>query len=73
MHVIKQQLQQIAARQKRQRKATTRTALSRSKHSPIVTDRGTLTMRDAVFLFLSGSAFAGITTSLLWVLGSMPQ
>jgi len=38
MQIIKQQLQQIAARQKRQRKAAARTALSRSKHSPIVTD-----------------------------------
>ena len=68
MQIIKQQLQQIAARQKRQVKVA-----SRSKRSPIVTDRGTLTMRDALFLFLSGSAFAGITTSLLWILGSMPR
>lgn len=68
MRVIKQQLQQIAARQKRQGKVA-----SHSKRSPIVTDRGTLTMRDALLLFLSSSAFAGITTSLLCILGSMPR
>jgi hypothetical protein len=68
MQIIKQQLQQMAAQQKRQGKVA-----SRSKLSPIVIDRGTLTMRDALLLFLSSSAFAGMTTSLLWILGSMPR
>jgi serine/threonine protein kinase len=71
VQIIKQQLQQIAERQKHQRKVATHRATSSNKRSSDATDRGPLPIRDALFLFLSGSAFAGITASLLWILRSM--
>jgi serine/threonine protein kinase len=69
---IKQQLQHIAARQRGQLQAASHSTLSRSKRSPLAADRRDPTRRGAVLLFLYGSAFAGITTALLWALGSTP-
>ncbi len=73
MQVIKRQLQHIAARQRRQLHAASRADIAYSKRPFLVAKRKTLTLKECILLFLSGSAFVGITTSLLWTLGSIPQ
>ena len=71
MYVVKQRLQQIAAEQKRASRAAARATRLRPKYAPLPAGRRASRMRESVLIFLSGSAFAGITTSLLWAVGNM--
>lgn len=71
MHVVKQRLQQIAVEQKRAVRAAARATRFRQRYAPLPGYRKASRMRESVLIFLSGSAFAGITTSLLWALGNI--